>query len=122
MKNCCFSFFKCLFFLDLEYPWKTDEKDLEIPARHVLDTFTSFSTDKNAAYEFAGKNGCIFKFKWNPEHFNGYIADVSWISKFPDEKEFLACRAFDIKIFRSKIKWEKMKDGKKVQIVPCEFF
>ena len=61
----------------LEYPWETDidEKDLEIPARHYLDTFTSFSTDKNAAYEF-GKNGCIFKFKWKPEDWSG-IADIT---------------------------------------------
>ena len=72
----------------------------------------------NATYEFAGKNGCIFQLKYQKQ-LRGYnhIADVSWISKFPDEKEFLAMRTQN---FSFKNKMEKMKDGQKVQIVPCE--
>ena len=54
----------------------------------------------DAAYEFAGKNGCIFQLKY--QRLKDIIADVSWKSKFPDEQEFLACRCFRIKICRSK--------------------
>ena len=98
-----------------------DAKNL--PSIIQLDTFTSFSWDANVAYQFAGFDGCILKLDLTNRTrslvFNS-ISDVSWISKFEDEKEFLATRRFEIKINLSGIKWEKMKNGQKVQIVPCE--
>ena len=111
------TFFFCVFRSRFGFSHK---RGLEIPARHQLETFTSFSTDINAAYQFSGENGCIFKLKYDLAKRHGYIVDVSWISKFPDEKEFLAIRTFTIKINRSKIKWQNVGNRKKVQIVPCE--
>ena len=87
------------------------------PPEHRLDTFTSFSRDKNAAYYFAGNDGCVLELDMSKD--DDIIADVSWISKFPDEQEFLARRTFIIKIDETRIRWEHMKNGTKVQIVPC---
>ena len=64
----------------------------------LLDTFTSFSWDKKCAYKFAGYDGCILKLDFSKQPVFP-IADVSWISKFDDEKEFLAERGFWVDIW-----------------------
>lgn len=51
-----------------------------------LSTFTSTSWDKKVAQQFCGPNGMIMGLE---SKYRKYGCDVSWISKFPNEKEVL---------------------------------
>ena len=67
----------------------------------VLDTFTSFTEVPQVAINFAKNNGVIFKYHPQPirtvnEKYYG-VADISWISEFPNEKEWLLARGHQLK-------------------------
>ena len=61
--------------------------EASIGEKIYLSTFTSTSADRAVAEDFADDGGVILEFDKNVRY--GLSVDVSWISKFPSEREVL---------------------------------
>eukprot|EP01083_Nonionella_stella_P087313 242834_1 len=88
-----------------------------------LDTFTSFSARRDVAITFAKDDGVLFQYSFAESMKGGAqfqvdwgMADVSWISPFGEEAEWLFCRGFGVTPFaferRGELQVVSMRSGK----------
>ena len=85
----------------------------------VLDTFTIFTEDPSVAQTVVQGNGVLFQYKPYPpkddaESIFG-IADIGWISPFPDKKEWLLTRGYVLKPID--VKEHHLPNDKTLQII-----
>ena len=87
-------------------------------------TNVSFTTDLKIAKQFRGSTGMIIglniqrSFAAMQGRF--HACDVSWISKYPNEKEVLVQRGSEIRIYPNKMTQTQTKDGEKQQWFVCD--
>ena len=84
------------------------QEHFQLPDAFMYGTFVSTSTDREVALKFMKSeddkpNGCLMEIKFQQETCKDEVmlsvgADVSWISKFPSEKEYLfdKCQGFKL--------------------------
>ena len=84
----------------------------------------SFTTDLQIAKQFRGSSGMIIglNLKRSFAAIRGEFSacDVSWISKYPNEKEILVSRRSQIRIYRNKMTQTRTKNGDKQQWFVCD--
>ena len=87
-------------------------------------TNVSFTTDLEIAKQFRGSSGMIIglnlKRSFAAVEKRFHACDVSWISKYANEKEILVARGSEIRIYRNKMTQTQTKDGEKQQWFACD--
>ena len=87
-------------------------------------TNVSFTTDLNIAKEFRGSSGMIIgmNMKRSCPAIRGHFeaCDVSWISKYPNEKEILCRRGSQIRFYRNKMTITQTENNEKQQWFVCD--
>ena len=104
---------------DVFYKFRNDGNDVV----HFTTTVT-FTRDLNVAKNFRGSSGMIIGLNLQRSfafvNSQSSACDVSWISKFPNEKEVLCTRGSQIRFYKNKMKETQNENGEKLQSFVCD--